>query len=56
MTREEWGFILLIFTIANRLSWLIGEDIETKDKIISPNVIVIFCIGIIFALKMMGVE
>lgn len=56
MTREECGFILLMFIIVNGLSWLTGWDIETKDKIIIPNVIVIFCIGIMFALKMMGVE
>lgn len=56
MTREEWGFILLIFVCANWLSWVFGWDIEIKDKIIIPNVIIIFCIGIMFALKMMGVE
>ena len=56
MTREEQGFILLIFVIANGISWLIGMDIETKDKIIIPNVIVICCMGLMFALKMMGVE
>ena len=51
MTREEWGFILLISIIANGLSWLFGYDIEIKDKIIIPNVIMIFIIGIIFALS-----
>ena len=56
MTRDEWGFILLIFVGANWLSWLFGWDIEIKDKIIIPNAIIIFCIGIMFALKMMGVE
>lgn len=56
MTREEWGFILLIFIIANALSWLTGWDMETKDKIIIPNIIAICCTGIMFALKMMGVE
>lgn len=56
MTREEWGFILLIFISVNWLSWFFGYDIETKDKIIIPNVIMIFIIGIMFALKMMGVE
>lgn len=56
MTREEWGFILLIFVSVNWLSWFFGYDIEIKDKIIIPNVIMIFIIGIMFALKMMGVE
>ena len=56
MTREECGFILLIFIISNGVIWLFGWNIEIKDKIIIPNVIMIFCIGIMFALKMMGVE
>lgn len=56
MTRKEWGFILLIFIIANGIFWLFGWDIEIKDKVIIPNVIIIFCIGIMFALRMMGVE
>lgn len=56
MTKEEQGFILLVFVIANGLSWIIGTDIETKDKIIIPNVIVLYSMVIMFALKMMGVE
>ena len=56
MTREECGFILLIFIIINGLAWITGWDMETKEKIIIPNVMVIGCIGIMFALKLMGVE
>lgn len=56
MTNEDWGYILLIFLIANWISWVFGYDMEVKDKIIIPNVIVIFYIGIMFALKMIGVK
>jgi hypothetical protein len=56
MTREECGFILLIFIVTNAIGWLFGWDMDIKDKIIIPNVLVICFIGIMFALKMMGVE
>lgn len=56
MTREKCGFILLIFIVTNVIGWLFGWDIDTKDKIIIPNLLVICFIGIMLALKMMGVE
>lgn len=56
MSIEEWVSILLIFIFSNAVVWLFKLDIEIKDKIIIPNVIILFCIGIIFCIKMIGIE
>ena len=55
MSKNEWGFILFELLIANSITWLFGWDIDTKTKIILPNVIILVMVGLTFSLKLMGV-
>lgn len=56
ITTSDWGFILMQFIISNGLVWLCGFDLELKEKIIIPNVIVLAVIGLMIAFKLMGVD
>ena len=56
LTTQEWGFILFEFIICNGFTWLIGYDLELKEKIIIPNIIAIIIFGLVISLKMMGVD
>ena len=58
LTTSDWGFILMQFIVCNGLAWLCGSDLELelKDKIIMPNIIVLALIGFMIAFKLMGVD
>lgn len=56
LTTQELGFILLEFIICNGFTWLLGYDLELKEKIIIPNIIAIIILGLVISLKMMGVD
>lgn len=56
LTTQELGFILFEFIICNSFTWLIGYDLELKEKIIIPNIIAIIILGLVISLKMMGVD
>lgn len=56
LTTQELGFILLEFIISNVFTWLLGYDLELKEKIIIPNIIAIIILGLVISLKMMGAD
>lgn len=56
LTTQELGFILFEFIICNGFIWLLGYDLELKEKIIIPNIIAIIILGLVISLKMMGVD
>lgn len=56
LTTQELGFILFEFIICNVFTWLLGYDLELKEKIMIPNIIAIIIFGLVISLKMMGVD
>lgn len=57
LTKSDWGFILMQFIVCNGLTWLCDSELELdlKEKIILPNIIILALIGIMIAFKLMGV-
>lgn len=56
MTKEDIGFILAEFIVANGSVWLFGLDLNLAQKLIYPNVMMAAMIGHIVACKLMGLD
>lgn len=44
MGKEFWGYMLIVWAMSNAITWLFGMELETKDKLIMPQIITIFCV------------
>lgn len=54
LTREEWGFVLFTWILTNSMTWLFGWEMDTKYKLILPNVLVLVVIGLLISFHLMG--
>lgn len=54
MGKEFWGFVLIAWAMSNAIIWLFGMELETKDKLIIPQIITIFCVVVGIGGYLMG--
>ena len=54
MGKEFWGFMLIVWAMSNAITWLFGMELETKDKLIMPQIITTFCVVVGIGGYLMG--
>lgn len=54
MIKEFIGFILVIWAVLNCLMWIIGCELELKDKLIIPQAVTLFLIIVGIGGMLMG--
>lgn len=54
MIRGFIGFVLIMWAIANGFTWLVGFDLDTKDKLIIPQAVTLFLIIVGIGGMLMG--
>lgn len=50
-----WGFMLITWVVANALTWIFGFELDTKEKILMPQIIIVCLVFISIGLYLMGV-
>lgn len=53
LTVSDWGFVLLCFVISEVIMWLVGVELEIKEKLLLPCCTTIAIILLMIAGKMM---